>query len=158
MSAQVASNIEKFFEQLAASSYPLLHDVAGTLRIDVDEDGGIGHWLIIIGQGTVAVSRRKGRADAVVGTDQAVLGRLVTGEANAYTAGLRGQLRVDGDPRLMLAFDRLMPSPPAHHTMLPPVGRGAKKAARSERAVGTATRTAQASPAVAGMTRRDRAR
>jgi hypothetical protein len=74
------------------------------------------------------------------------------------TAGLRGQLRMEGDPHLVVAFGRLLPGPPDRHTTVPPVGRRAKEAARAAIGSGTTTRTAKTSAAVAGMTRKDRAR
>ena len=158
MTIQAAGSIEEFFDQLTTHSHSLLSGVEGTIRFDLQEDGNVGHWLLRIDHGRVTVSRRNGRADAVVAADRALFARLVAGKANALTAGLRGQLRLEGETRLVVAFDRLMPSPPGGHTTIPPTGRGARKAADTARATGTATRTAKASAAVAAMTRRDRPR
>jgi hypothetical protein len=158
MTARDARNIEQFFDGIASAEQPPLYDVAGTVRVDLDEDGSVGHWLLQIDHGQVGVSRRNTRADAVLAAEQALFGRIVTGEANAMTAGMRGQLRLDGDPRLVVALCRLLPGPPDRHTTLPPVGRLAKEAARAAIGGGTTTRTAKTSAAVAGMTRKDRAR
>ena len=152
------SDIEEFFDQVASRSHPLLSGLEGTIRFDLQEDGTVTHWLVRIDHGAVAVSRRNARADAVVAADRALFARLVAGEANALTAGLRGQLRLEGATPLVVAFDRLLPSPPGGHTTIPPTGRAARRAADTARATGTATRTAKASAAVATMTRRDRAR
>lgn len=158
MSPHVTSKIDEFFERLEVSPQPFLQGVAGTIRVDLNQDGSVGHWLIRIDHGRVSVSRRSGRADAVVTADQTLFEWLVTGEANSMTAALRGQLRLEGDTGLVVLFDRLLPSPPDRHTTLPPTGRGAKEAARRARGTGTAARTARASTAVASMTRRGRAR
>ncbi|HEY7225093.1 MAG TPA: SCP2 sterol-binding domain-containing protein [Micromonosporaceae bacterium] len=153
-------SIEEFFERTAASRQPLLHGFGGkTIRVDLEDDGTIGHWFMQINHDSVQVSRRNGRADAVLAGDQALFGRLVAGEANALTAALRGQMRLEGDSRLLVAFDRLMPSPPSRRTTLPPqAGRRSKQAVRAAKAAGTAPRTARASSAAARMTRKDRAR
>jgi hypothetical protein len=158
MNPNVARNIDEFFTRVAENPQALLRGIAGTLRIDLDEDGGIGHWLLRFDHGRVDVSRKSARADAVLTADKALFGRLVTGEANALTAGLRGQLRMDGETRLVAAFGRLLPGPPGRHTTLPPAAPGAKRTARSAKATGTAARTGRTSVAVASMTRRDRAR
>jgi hypothetical protein len=158
MNARDAHTIEQFFDGLASTDQPPLHDIAGTVRFDLTENGAVEHWLLQIDHGQVGVSRRNSRADAILGAEQALFGRIVTGEANAMTAGLRGQLRMEGDPLLTVAFGRLLPGPPDGHTTLPPVGLRAKEAARAAIGGGTTTRTAKASAAVAGMTRKDRAR
>jgi hypothetical protein len=158
MNARDARNIEGFFDGLAAAEQPPLHDVEGTVRFDLTDNGSVEHWLLKIDHGQVGVSRRNGRADAVLGAEQALFGQVVTGDANAMTAALRGQLRMEGDPLLTVAFGRVLPGPPGGHTTLPPVGRRAKEAARAAIGGGTTARTAKTSPAVAGMTRKDRAR
>jgi putative sterol carrier protein len=158
MSARAARSIEEFFDGLAATEQRPLHELQGTVRFDVDEDGTVEHWLMNIDHGQVDISRRNSKADAVVGADQALFGRMISGDANAMTAGLRGQLRFEGDPRLVVAFGRLLPGPPGGHTTLPPAGRRAKEAAQAAIGSGTATRTARVSAAVAGMTRKDRSR
>jgi len=158
MSGDLTGSVEEFFNRLAASPQPLLQNDDGTVRIDVAEDSTVQHWLMHIDHGRVQVSHRNVRADAVLSADQALFERLVRGEANALTAGLRGQLGMQGDMRLAVAFRRLLPSPPGGRTTLPPEDRESTEAARAAKAAGTTTRTAKASTAVASMTRKDRAR
>ena len=150
--------IGEFFDQLVATPQPLLRDVKATLRIDVGQDSTVQHWLLRIDNGRVAVSHRNTRADAVIVADRTLLERMLSGEANGLTAALRGQLRVDGDTRVVVGFSRLLPSPPGRRTTLPPTERGAKEAARSARTTGAVSRSAKASTAVASMTRKERAR
>ncbi len=148
---------EQFFQRLASVPQPLLQGVQATLRIDVEGDrGDVEHWMLRMDDGYVRVSRRDTRADAVIRTDQVMLDRLLSGEANALTARLRGRIRMEGNVRVCLAFARLLPSPPGRRTTLPPSSRTAREAARSGRSPGTSTRTARSSPAVASMTRKGR--
>jgi hypothetical protein len=158
MSRGAADRIGEFFDQLVATPQPLLRDVEATVRIDVEDENTVEHWLLQIDHGRVDVSHRNTRADAVMTADRALWRRLVTGEANGLTAVLRGQLRVEGDPWPAVGFSRLLPSPPGRHTTLPRPERGAMDAARSTRTSGAVTRNAKASTAVASMTRKDRAR
>jgi putative sterol carrier protein len=111
---------DEFFERLAATEQPGLSAVDKTIRIDVSEPDRIDHVLLHLDRGRVTVAHRNSRADAVVSTDRVLFERLVTGEANALTATLRGRLRVVGDRRAVLAFERLLPSPPGRRTTLPP--------------------------------------
>jgi putative sterol carrier protein len=158
MSRESKDIIGEFLNQLAATEQPLLKDIKATLRLDVDQDSTVEHWLLRIDDGQVDVSHRNLRADAVMSADRAVFERVVKGEANGLTAGLRGQLRMEGDTRVAVAFGRLVPSPPGRHTVLPPTKRAVIEAARSMRTTGAVTRSAKASKAVASMTRKDRAR
>jgi hypothetical protein len=149
---------EEFFEQLSKTPQPQLGDVAATIRVDVDFDGGGRTWLLRVNHGQVDVSRRTARADAVIKTDRLLFERMVTGEANSLTAILRGRMQAEGDLRLLLAFDRLMPSPPGRRTTIPPSGPRARESARTVRTHGTATRSTKVSAAAARATRKDRAR
>jgi hypothetical protein len=157
MNARTERSIEEFFESLVATPLPPL-GFEGTLRFDIDDDGTVGQWFLHIGQGQVSVSRRRTAADAVVAADQDLFARIMTGEANALTAGLRGQLRMEGDLRLAVAFARLQPGPPGRRTTLPPPGRGAKRAVPAAKATGTVARSTRTSKAAAAKTRKERPR
>jgi predicted lipid carrier protein YhbT len=157
MSHQVAYG-EQFLQRLAATPQPTLQTVQASVRIDIHDDGGGERWLLRMDRGHVDVSRRNTRADAVISTDRAMFERLATGEANSLTATLRGRVRIDGDTRAVLAFERLLPSPPGRRTTLPPTDQAAKRAAKDLRMAGTATRTAKASTAIARMAEKERAR
>lgn len=102
----------EFFERLGSQPQPLLAGITGTMRVDVDDRGSTRHWYLDIDKSTVAVSSRDADADAIVRVHRSVFDRVITGEANALAATLRGQLTVEGDPRLMVAFQRIMPGPP----------------------------------------------
>jgi putative sterol carrier protein len=62
-------------------------------------------------RGTVAVSRRQGRADCVIRADREVFEKLVTGQLNMLTAALRGLFRMEGDNvELLVLFQRYVGS------------------------------------------------
>jgi len=100
----------EFFEQLVGPQ-ALLSNRSGTLRFDIADGSAVEHVYITIDRGSVAVSHKKGRADAVLRLDRALADQLVTGKANATTAVLRGMLDPEGDLALLIAFQRLFPGP-----------------------------------------------
>lgn len=99
-----------FFEDLRRRGHdPLLEKTAGTIRFDLVRDGKLEHWLVRLDRGAVTVSRRRARADCVVRTEKALFGACARGDANAMTALLRGELTFEGDPELLVRFQRLLP-------------------------------------------------
>jgi ubiquinone biosynthesis protein UbiJ len=103
-----------FFGALGRRGHePLLGKAQGTLRVDVVEGKRSDRWLVTIDRGDVAVSRDDIDADCVLRGDKTLLDGLVRGEVNAMAAVLRGALAVDGDPELLVLFQRLLPGPPA---------------------------------------------
>jgi putative sterol carrier protein len=102
----------KFLNDLAQREHePQLANVRGTLRFELTGNGKSKPWLVTIERGAVTVARRNGNADAVVRADDELFDRIVTGEANALTAMLRGAVVVEGNPELMVFFQRLLPGP-----------------------------------------------
>ena len=100
-----------FFESLSRrGDDPLLAKTEGTIRFDLARDGTIEHWLVRLDRGAVAVSRRRARADCVARTEKALFDAFARGDANAMTALLRGELTFDGDPELLVRFQRLLPA------------------------------------------------
>ncbi|MBX6752340.1 MAG: SCP2 sterol-binding domain-containing protein, partial [Micromonosporaceae bacterium] len=141
-----ADLIDEFFDRISATPQPLLHGVAATVRFELTEERGDERVrLVRIRDGRVHVGRRPTRADATIRTDRRFFEYVVTGEANALTAALRGRLHVDGDIRLLVAFSRLLPSPPRRVTTVPPPDRAAKQAAQAAKAAGTTARTGKVS-------------
>jgi SCP-2 sterol transfer family len=108
----------EFFQNLSArGSEPSLANFTGTLRFDVTEDGRAEQWWVRIDRGVVRVSTGGAgtdpeRADCVMETARTVFDRIVTGEVNAMAALLRGDLVAEGDPELLVAFQRLFPTGP----------------------------------------------
>jgi ubiquinone biosynthesis protein UbiJ len=101
-----------FFEGLRQHDrQPALARRSGIVRIDVDDDGRQERWFVAIDDGTVKVSKRNQSADSIVRVEKQLLDRIVTGNANAVTAMLRGEVSLQGDWNLLIVFQRLFPSP-----------------------------------------------
>jgi SCP-2 sterol transfer family len=102
-----------FFAGLAERGHePLLANTKGTVRFDLRAGQKTERWLLSVVDGDLAVSRRNARADCVVSTEKALFDRIAGGEANAMAAVLRGELDVQGNVRLLVAFQRLLPGSP----------------------------------------------
>ena len=106
-----------FFEGLAGHSRePRLARSTGTIRFDLDDGERSDHWRVEIRRGGLTVERDEGEADCVVRADPSLFDDLVTGRANAMASILRGRLVAQGDPALLIRFQRLFP-PPTERTM-----------------------------------------
>jgi putative sterol carrier protein len=103
--------IEEFFHQLTKTPPPALQRMSATIRFDIEDGPTTKHWLLAVDRGTVTVSHRKARADAVIRIGRELFEHILAGDANAMAAMLRGEISVDGDPALLLSFQRLMPGP-----------------------------------------------
>ena len=99
---------EEFFQQLTTSPPPALNKMAATIRLDIEDGPTTRHWLLTIDRGTVQVSHRGSRADAVIRINRKLFERVLTGDANAMAATLRGEIAIDGDRELLVAFQRLI--------------------------------------------------
>jgi putative sterol carrier protein len=103
----------EFFEGLRARSHdPRLAKASGTIRIDLRNGKRTARWFVTIANGDVTVSRQGTRPDCVARGDRRVFERIVKGEVNAMAAMLRGTIDVEGDPELLVLFQRLFPGPP----------------------------------------------
>ena len=103
-----------FFEALSlAGPQPMLAQAEGTLRFELREGGTTHRWLVSIDRGEVSVSRGQRKADCVIRADKALFEGIARGEVNATAAALRGAIEVEGDPRLLTLFQRILPGPPA---------------------------------------------
>jgi putative sterol carrier protein len=64
-----------------------------------------------IDKGNIKVSRGAGPADTVFRGSRELFADLATGKENAFAARLRGAIGVEGDMRLAVLFQRILPSP-----------------------------------------------
>ena len=104
-----------FFDGLARRGQePLLAGAVGSLRFDLVGDPEVDTWLVRLHDGDVTVSREQAAADCVARCDKRLFDSIAAGEVNAMAALLRGALRFEGDPELLVRLQRLFPSPPAH--------------------------------------------
>ncbi|MFL5737934.1 MAG: SCP2 sterol-binding domain-containing protein [Actinomycetota bacterium] len=102
---------------------PVLRNLNGTIRFDLRDGKSVESWFLTVAEGDVRISHRKGEADCVASLDAALSDAIMTGEANAFAAALRGEIELDGEVALLLEFQRLFPGPPG--------GRPARKKARA---------------------------
>jgi len=102
-----------FFEDLGRRGHePLLEKTTGTFGFELENGSKSDHWLVEVDKGDVAVSHKRGKADCTLRARKRVFDSLARGESNAMAAVLRGTVLVEGDPRLLVRFQRLFPSPP----------------------------------------------
>ena len=101
-----------FFEDLSKrGSEPMLGKTKATIRFDIADDGKTDHWLLGIDNGALDVSRSSGEADVIISADKAAFDKVAAGRTNAMASFLRGAIAVEGDPRLLVRFQRLFPAP-----------------------------------------------
>ena len=104
-----------FFEDLGRRGHePRLSKATGRIRFELRDGNRTQRWLVDIKKGDVAVSRNNGDADCIVRADRTTFDQVVTGEANAMAMILRGLLMAEGQPELVVLFQRLFPGPPRH--------------------------------------------
>jgi hypothetical protein len=107
-----------FFQSLSRHGRePALRNVTGTVRFDISQDDRQEQWWVHIDRGDLRVStggEQTGRADpdCVLETPRTVFDGIATGEVNAMAALLRGDIVAQGDPELLVTFQRLFPSRP----------------------------------------------
>ena len=112
-----------FFARLAERGHePALRRTAGSVRIDIDRAGTLEHWRVEMNRGSVAVSHSDADADCVIRANASLFDDLAEGRANALASSLRSELDIDGDPGMLVRFQRLFP---------PPTGRKMQASART---------------------------
>jgi putative sterol carrier protein len=118
-----------FFDELHRRGHErLLKKTAGTVRFDLEHDHGIDHWLVVIRNGAVAVSRENRDADTVIRTDCAFFDRMARGEAKPLSAWLRNEITSEGKFRFIVLLERLFAPPPgARHPRAVAHDRGGKR-------------------------------
>ena len=57
------------------------------------------------------MSHKNVKADCVVRVDKKLFDGIAAGEVNAFAALLRGTVDIEGNPELIVLFQRLFPSP-----------------------------------------------
>ena len=109
----MADPTSDFFDGLAQRGRePKLARTTGSIRFELGDGARSEQWRIEIRRGAINVSHAGGAADCVVRADAGLFDDLVHGRANAMASILRGRLVAEGDPALLIRFQRLFPSPP----------------------------------------------
>ena len=102
--ADAATN---FFEELAQrGSVPPHNRLKATLRFDLEHPQGLDRWFVDLDHQDVSVSHRNEKADCVVRTDRDLFGAILEGRINAMAAMLRGLIGIEGDPTILMMFQR----------------------------------------------------
>jgi putative sterol carrier protein len=103
----------EFFGELAERGHdPLLEHVKGTMRFELADGKRVDRWFLTVDKGDLDVSRRNRSADCTFRVNKALFDGIAGGEVNATAAVLRGAVAVDGDWKLLVMFQRLLPGPP----------------------------------------------
>lgn len=106
--------IEEFFERLSAGGPGTLPPrTNGSLRIDLGSGAATERWFLTVEDGAASVSHRNAKADAVIRTSKDLFEGMVTGRVNAMAGALRGAVSLEGDPTLLVLFQRALPGPPS---------------------------------------------
>ena len=114
----------EFFQELGRRGHePLLEKATGIVRFDLVDGRRTERWFVALDRGDVSVSRKNAAADCIVRGDRSLLEAMATGEANAMAAYLRGELTLEGDPELLVLFQRVLPGPPKRRRRRPSAGR-----------------------------------
>ena len=102
----------EFFDDLGKRGHePMLRKASGALSFDISDGASTAHWLVVVKKGDVSVSRAHSEADCTLTTDRPLFDAIVKGEKNAMAAILRGEVGVEGDPELLVLFQRVFAGP-----------------------------------------------
>ena len=102
----------KLFERLGAvGQLPVLKRAKGVLLFELVGGKRPERWRVTVDRGEVAVARGNGPADCILRADRKLFSRIASGQVNAFAAVLRGAVTIEGDPRLLVLFQRLLPGP-----------------------------------------------
>jgi len=112
----VSEPIEEFFERLTRGGPDRLRRADGSLRIDLSSGTTTERWFITMHGGDVSVSHRNAKADSVIRTSKDQFEGMITGRVNPMSAALRGVVSLEGDPTLLVLFQRALPGPPSTAT------------------------------------------
>jgi hypothetical protein len=122
MSTNADEAISAFFQDLVERGpVPSLAKTSGTVRFDLTDDGREERWYVTFTKGSVAVSHKRGVADASLRLDKGLFAQFVSGVENPMAAVLRGACEPEGDLNLLLIFQRIFPGPPSSTGSVPPL-------------------------------------
>lgn len=120
--AGTADPINQFLTVLAEQGHVATFEgQSAALLFEVLDTSATERWYVTIRDGDVTVSRRNGRADAIVRMKRAEMEAVVTGRLNAQTALLRGLISAEGSVAALLMFQRCLPGPPGSTGRVAPI-------------------------------------
>src|SRR5262245_21805756 len=104
----MATSTDAFFDRLAGGqAVGVLGATRGSIRFDLRDGRKTAHWRVEVGRDGTTVSRSDAPADCVVTVSHAVFDDLVDGRQSSMPALLRGLVGVEGDPELLVRFQRV---------------------------------------------------
>jgi putative sterol carrier protein len=107
----VPTSTERFFGRLAKEeSLSVLGSAKGTIRFELVDGRKTEHWRLAVNRGAVEVSRSDEAADCVIRAKRSVFEEIADGRMSALPAVLRGMVGIEGDPTLLVRFQRLFPA------------------------------------------------
>lgn len=108
----MGTTAEQYLQQLDAGRRPNLPETtAGTLRLDLRDDGSTQHWYLTVSDQQVQVTRSADDADLVVRADRWVFDQMVSGRLHPGAALLRNDITLQGDMRLLMVLRRIFAGP-----------------------------------------------
>lgn len=108
----MADSAAAFFDALSQQGHVQgLRAASGTVAIEIANGRSRRHWLVDVNKGDVAVRRGTGEADCTLRASEESFGKIISGKSSPVTAALRGEVDLEGDPRLLVLFRRLLPGP-----------------------------------------------
>jgi putative sterol carrier protein len=108
----VTDAASELFERLGAvGQMPVLKRAKGVMLFELVGGKRAERWRVTVDRGKVEVARGNGPADCVLRADRKLFSRIASGKVNAFAAVLRGAVTIEGDPRLLVLFQRLLPGP-----------------------------------------------
>ena len=90
---------------------PVLGRAKGVMLLELTGGRQTERWRITVDKGAVGVARGSGPADCVLRADRKLFGGMAAGKVNPFAAVLRGAVTIEGDPRLLVLFQRLLSGP-----------------------------------------------
>ena len=107
----MSTSTERFFDRLASGEdLSVLGSAKGTIRFDLTDGRRTDHWHVTLNRGSAAVSRSDDPAALVLRTTRSVFDEFAEGRLSALPAALRGLVAIEGDPTLLVRFQRLFPA------------------------------------------------
>jgi putative sterol carrier protein len=101
-----------FFDDLGRRGHEsLLAHVTGTIRFDLKDVKRTDHFIVAVQKGDITVSKANEDANCVVRADRALFDDFAKGESNMMTAFLRREVTFEGDPQLLVLFQRIFQVP-----------------------------------------------
>ncbi|MEV0328792.1 SCP2 sterol-binding domain-containing protein [Micromonospora echinospora] len=104
--------VEYLTHRVSGRHTDVAETTAGTVRLDISENGWTDHWYLTVERQTVRVTRSAEEAELVVRADREVFDQLATGRTHIIGALLRNDVTARGRLPLLTVLNRILPGPP----------------------------------------------